>query len=72
MLYTVKSIEEDLDFGCEERSADNPVQAIVHLISEDGGESIMKMEDALLYQREIDEGDKVVLDENQQLKKVMD
>lgn len=70
MVYTVKAIEEDLDFGCEERSADQGVKAVVHLIAEDGTESILKMEDALLYQREINEGDRVCFDSHQQLEKV--
>lgn len=72
MWYTVKMIEEDLDFGCEERSADDPVKAIVHLIAEDGSENISRMEDALLYQRDIKEGDRVSFDKNQKLEKVID
>lgn len=31
MKYTVISIDEDLDFGCEERSDDDPVMAVVTL-----------------------------------------
>jgi hypothetical protein len=27
MIYTVKRIDEDLDFGCEERAKDAPVMA---------------------------------------------
>lgn len=69
MLYIVKAIEEDLDFGCEERNADDPVKAVVHLVSEDGEESILRMEDALLYQRGINEGDRVCFDKHHQLEK---
>ena len=29
MMYTVKRIDEDLDFGCEERLDDAPVMALV-------------------------------------------
>ena len=28
-MYTVKRIEEDLDFGCEEREEGAPVMAVV-------------------------------------------
>ena len=31
MIYTVKRIDEDLDFGCEERAKDAPVMAVVTL-----------------------------------------
>ena len=31
MIYTVKRIDEDLDFGCEERPKGMPVMAIVTL-----------------------------------------
>ena len=44
MIYTVKRIEEDLDFGCEE--------------------------DAMLYECNINEGDKVCFDVNNKLEKV--
>ena len=32
MIYTVKRIDEDLDFGCEERAKDAPVMAVVTLV----------------------------------------
>lgn len=32
MKYTVKRIDEDLDFGCEERIEGAPVMAVVTLI----------------------------------------
>ena len=31
-MYTVKRIDEDLNFGCEERPDDAPVMAIVTLV----------------------------------------
>ena len=34
MKYQVMRIEEDLDFGCEERGADEPVMAVVVLKDE--------------------------------------
>lgn len=71
MVYKVKEIQEDLDFGCEERSEDSPVMAIVLLTGEDGREKMTRQEDQLLYARNIDVGDNVVFDENGQLKKII-
>ena len=51
MVYKVKEIQEDLDFGCEERSEDSPVMAIVLLTGEDGREKMTRQEDQLLYAR---------------------
>ena len=64
-MYTVKRIDEDLNFGCEERPDDAPVMAIVTLVDSSG-----KAEDARLYERNINEGDKVCFDVNNKLEKV--
>lgn len=61
MIYTVKRIEEDLDFGCEERPKGMPVMAIVTLTNSSGEEIRIKAEDAMLYEYNINEGDKVFL-----------
>ena len=58
MMYTVKRIDEDLNFGCEERPDDAPVMAIVTLVDSSGKEVTVKAEDARLYERNINEGDK--------------
>ena len=42
MIYTVLNIEEDLDYGCEEKAEDQPVMAVVTLRSEAGEESARK------------------------------
>ena len=55
MMYTVKRIDEDLDFGCEERLDDAPVMAIVTLVDSSGKEVTVKAEDAKLYERNINE-----------------
>ena len=65
MMYTVNRIDEDMNFGCEERPDDVPVMAIVTLVDSSGKEVIVKAEDAKLYERNINEGDKVCLDVNQ-------
>ena len=38
MKYKVMEIQEDVDFGCEERSEGSPVMAVVLLRGEDGSE----------------------------------
>ena len=64
MSYTVKRIDEDLDFGCEERVEGTPVMAVVTLIDSSGEELRVKVEDALLYKNNINEGDKVCFNKN--------
>ena len=64
MIYTVKRIDEDLDFGCEERPKGMPVMAIVTLVDFLGKEVLVKAEDALIYGHNINEGDKVCFDKN--------
>ena len=70
MIYTVKRIDEDLDFGCEERPKGMPVMAIVTLINSSREEVIVKVEDAMLYERNINEGDKVCFGVNNKLEKI--
>ena len=72
MSYIVKRIDEDLDFGCEERAEDAPVMAVVTLMNSSGEELRIKAEDAMLYERNIKEGDKVYFDKDNKLEKVLD
>ena len=60
MMYTVKRIDEDLDFGCEERLDDAPVMALVTLVDSSGKEVTVKAEDAELYERNIKDRKSVV------------
>ena len=69
MIFKVQKIEEDIDFGCEERMDDEPVMAVVALQDEAGAEKRVKIPDQLLYDREINEGDQVIFDENGKLQK---
>ena len=48
MIYTVKRIDEDVDYGCEERLEDVPVMAVVTLMNPLGEELVVKAEDAML------------------------
>ena len=70
MIYIVKRIDEDLDFGCEERAEGVPGMAVVTLMNSSGEELIVKSEDAMLYERSINEGDKVYFDEENNLEKI--
>ena len=63
-MYTVKRIEEDLDFGCEEREEGAPVMAVVTLVDSFGEEMRVKTEDSMLYERDINESDKVYFDKD--------
>lgn len=71
MLYTVKKIEEDLDFGCEERLESDPVKAVVTLADDTGREIVLREEDDLLYARKIAKGSRVYLDEKGTLQKAI-
>ena len=64
-----ESFDEYIDFGCEERSADDPVIAIVTLLDENGEQLRSRQEDQMLYDRNINEGDLVVLDQKRCLRK---
>lgn len=67
MIYIVKRIDEDLDFGCEERAEGAPVMAVVTLVNSSGEEFRVKAGDAMLYERNINEGNKVYFDEENNL-----
>lgn len=69
MNYKVIKIQEDIDFGCEERSGDSPVMAVVILRGEDGSEKMTRQVDAMLYERDINEGDVVYFNDKQELEK---
>lgn len=45
MKYTVERIDEDMDFGCEERIEGAPVMAVVTLIDDDGQEIKLRQPD---------------------------
>ena len=59
MKYTILRIEEDLDFGCEERTKDTPVMAVLTLTDNEGNERIIRYPDKELYELGINEGDQV-------------
>lgn len=67
MQYKVLKIEEDIDFGCEERQPEEKLMSVVLLEGEDGREISLRHDDGLLYERNINEGDTVTLDEKREL-----
>ena len=64
MFYTVTRIDEDLDFGCEERQETQPVKAVVSLAGDDGEVITVKMADAMLHKRKIEPGTVVYIDKD--------
>ena len=62
MQYKVIRIEENMDFGCEERQPGERLMSVVILEREDGREISLKHDDERLYERDINEGDIVTLD----------
>lgn len=67
MKYKVLRIEEDIDFGCEERQPGAELMSVVLLEDEDGRETSLHHNDRFLYERDINEGDLVVMDEKHEL-----
>ncbi len=70
MKYTVEKIEEDINFGCEERAEGTQVPAVVTLLDEKGQRTVQKFPDAVLLERDIQEGDQVIIDETGMLQKL--
>lgn len=67
--YYVTRIEEP-DFGCESRPEGQEIKDKVFLKQEiTKEEMIIYMEDKLLYDRNVDEGTKVIIDEDGRLQK---
>ena len=70
--YHVTRIEEP-DFGCEGRPEGQEIKDKVYLEEEiTKEETIIFMEDKLLYDRDIDEGSIVVVDQDGRLQKAED
>ena len=67
MTFTVLKIEEDLDFGCEERPGGASVTAVVTLQDSSGNQTTVRQPDQMLYDRKIDVGTRVIFDEQGKL-----
>ncbi len=68
LKYIVKKIQE-ADFGCEERPEGYTPQVIIRLRDEAGHEIEMEVADADLYAKDINEGDWVYFDKDNQIYK---
>ena len=64
-------IDEDIDFGCEERKEGIPVMAVVLLEDENGNQQHIRQIDQYLYDNDINEGDQVQFTADGELIKVM-
>ena len=71
MIYTVRDVLEDIDFGCEERPEGAPVLAVAILEGDDGSITHLKVPDRMLQEWEIEKGTRVSLDESGFLKKIL-
>ena len=70
MQYKVLKIEEDMDFGCEERQPGEALMSVVLMEDENRNETSLRHDDGLLYERDINEGDFVTMDGQHQLWKL--
>ena len=68
-MYSVVRIDEDLDFGCEERTVGTPVMAVVTLQEPSGEQTVVRQPDRMLYDRQINVGDQVSFDDQGKLVK---
>ena len=59
MTYTVKAIEEDMAYGCEEHDEDLPVLAVVTLEDENGVRTVLRTPDDRLREAGVTEGCRV-------------
>ncbi|WP_044937954.1 hypothetical protein [Pseudobutyrivibrio sp. LB2011] len=66
MKYIVKKIQE-ADFGCEERPEGVQLQVVLRLRDEAGQEIDMEMADAELLAKDINEGDGVFFDKDNEI-----
>lgn len=71
MKYRVVRIDEDIDFGCEERKDGIPVMAVVLLEDENANQQHIRQIDQYLYDNDINEGDQVQFTADGELIKVM-
>lgn len=61
--YIIKQIDE-ADFGCEGRPDGYIPMVKVYIEDEFGAETIVDMEDAVMYERQLDEGVRVIIGED--------
>lgn len=67
--YIVEQIDEP-DFGCEGRPEGKPLMDKVILQDEEGSRICIEAEDAMLYEKDIDEGSTVILSKDKTMTKI--
>lgn len=68
-IYKIIRIDE-ADHGCEGLPDGEPIKDEVTIETEGGAQFIMQIEDALLYEKELDEGDSFTIDQQGAIVKV--
>ncbi|MGN1319127.1 MAG: hypothetical protein ACI4VF_08935 [Lachnospirales bacterium] len=67
--YKVIRIEE-MDFGCEGVPDDSEICVTLFLEDNNGNTKILKHNDSLLYERNVNEGDTIIILEDNTVKKL--
>lgn len=70
-IYTIIRIDEP-DFGCEGRPEGQPAMDTIILRGEAGQEFTVQMEETRVWELDLDEGKKVILDETGVIKGLAD
>ena len=60
--FIAVKIEEDMDYGCEERTVGAPVMAVLTIRDSAGKEQVIRYPDKELYRMGVNEGDRIFLD----------
>ena len=60
--FIAVKIEEDVDYGCEERPEGAPVMAVITIRDMAGEEQIIRYPDTKLYEMGVNEGDRIFWD----------
>ncbi|MBQ1388429.1 MAG: hypothetical protein IIY78_02270 [Clostridia bacterium] len=68
-IFKIIKIDE-ADFGCEGVPEGQPIRDSVVIENESHNEFIMQIEDSLLYEKDLNEGDRFTVDENGNIVKV--
>ena len=60
--FRIIRIEEDIDYGCEERPDGAPVMAVLTIGNRAGEEQVVRYPDKELYRMGVSEGDRIFWD----------
>ncbi len=68
-IFKIVKIEEP-DFGCEGVPEGELIRDEVTILGQNGKEFIMRVEDKLLYEKDLNEGDSFMIDESGNMVKI--